>query len=124
MSFDPTAGANMQFTPASAIQVNSARPEAISQGLAQGIQGLAGGVIGGMRNQSMRIPQQASPYADGQAPVIAQSPAQATPFYQQAVSDMGYPSNYSPALQQAMFNAGALAPMNATYFSGNPFLQQ
>lgn len=119
MALNPSAGGDMQFNPLSQIQVNSAHPEAIAQGFGQGVQGLAGGVIGGLKNQSMKMPQQPAPYADGQAPVIAQSPMQSTPFYQRAVSDMGYPSNYSPALQQAMFNAGA----PGRYFSGNPFLQ-
>lgn len=122
MALNPSAGGNMQFNPLSQIQVNSAHPEAIAQGFDKG---LASGVSTGMMFNKIKSPAQPqpAPYAEGQAPVISQSPAQATPFYQQAVSDMGYSSNYSPALQQAMFNAGAPAPMNATYFSGNPFLQ-
>jgi len=124
MMIDPIAGSNFRFQPLSQVNVQSSNPEAIAQGAGQGISNLAGGLFKGYQDRRQAHPaaQQPSPYAQNQAPLIAQTPTQVDPFTQFAAAKMDYPSNYSPELQQAMYNAG-VPSIPGLNFIGNPFLQ-
>ena len=109
-----TAGGNLDVRPVSPAESMSSHPEAVAQGLGQGVTSLAGGLISGYKDWMKNNPQPKTP----SIPYQYSSPQQATQFAQNVAPQV--PSFYSgnPSLSD-IANVGT--GMN---FLGNPFLQQ
>jgi hypothetical protein len=113
MSVDPTQGANFQFQPLSDIQINSAHPEAIAQGIGQGIQGLASGALGAYQGWQKNHPAKVSEYM----PHGSINPSEFTPFYQMSHQPQPTFAYRNPA-------ENFLLSHGLENFIANPFLQQ
>jgi hypothetical protein len=113
MSVDPTQGGNYQFQPLSQVQVSSAHPEAIAQGLGQGIQGLASGALGAYQGWQKNHPAKVAE----SMPHGVINPLESTPFYQMSHQP-------PPTFAYRNPTENFLMSHGMENFIANPFLQQ